>query len=121
MKLPIQYALLYPDRLELDTKRVDFFSLGAMTFERPDMETFRALPLAYRALKQGGNMPTVYNAANEYAVAKFLDHRISYLDITQLIEAAMMQVAMISDPTLEEILSTEQDTYCYLSELTGNG
>ena len=121
MKLPIQYALLYPDRLDLDTKRVDFFSLGAMTFERPDMETFRALPLAYRALKQGGNMPTVYNAANEYAVAKFLDHRISYLDITQLIEAAMMQVAMISDPTLEEILSTEQDTYCYLSELTGNG
>lgn len=116
MKLPIQYALLYPNRAELDTKRIDFFSLGTMTFERPDTETFRALPLAYTALKQGGNLPTVYNAANEYAVAKFLNHQISYLEITRMIESAMEQIAMVANPSLDEILTTEQETYRFLAK-----
>jgi len=118
MKLPIQYALLYPQRDSLNTKRVDFFTLGQMTFERPDTDTFRGLPLAYRALELGGNMPTVYNAANEYAVAKFLNHQISYLDITRLIEQSMEQIAVIQEPCLEEILYTEQETYRYLASLS---
>lgn len=118
MKLPIQYALLYPHRDSLNTKRVDFFALGQMTFERPDTDTFRGLPLAYRALELGGNMPTVYNAANEYAVAKFLNHQISYLDITRLIEQSMEQIAVIQEPCLEEILYTEQETYRYLASLS---
>lgn len=116
MKLPIQYALLYPNRDSLNTKRVDFFSLAQMTFEQPDTETFRGLPLAYEALKIGGNIPTVYNAANEYAVAKFLDHRTSYLNITKMIEQSMMKIAFIKNPTLDEILYTEQETYRYLEE-----
>lgn len=117
MKLPIQYALLYPDRASLDTKRVDFFALGQMTFEKPDTKTFRGLPLAYHSLKLGGNMPTVYNAANEYAVARFLDHKIAYLDITKMIERSMEAVALIQNPCLEEILYTEQETYRYLDGL----
>ncbi len=116
MKLPIQYALLYPERDSLDTKRVDFFQLAQMTFERPDTDTFRGLLLAYQALKRGGNIPTVYNAANEYAVAKFLDHKISYFDITRMIEEAMEQIALIENPNLEEILYTEQETYRFLEE-----
>jgi len=114
MKLPIQYALLYPERDSLDTKRVDFFALGQMTFEKPDKDTFKGLPLAYRALERGGNIPTVYNAANEFAVAKFLNHKISYLDITRMIEESMEKISLIQNPNLEEILSTEQETYCYL-------
>lgn len=117
MKLPIQYALLYPERDTLDTKRVDFFALGQMTFEKPDTETFRGLPLAYQALKCGGNQPTVYNAANEYAVAKFLNHQISYLDITNMIGQAMEEISFKEDPSLEEILFTEQETYQYLEKL----
>lgn len=114
MKLPIQYALLYPNRDTLDTKRVDFFSLAQMTFEKPDMDTFRGLPLAYYALERGGNIPTIYNAANEYAVARFLEHKISYLDITRMIEQSMESIALIQNPNLEEILYTEQETYRYL-------
>lgn len=116
MKLPIQYALLYPERDCLNTKRVDFFSLGTMTFERPDMETFQGLSLAYRALSAGGNLPTVYNAANEYAVAKFLNHQIAYLDIAKMIELSMEKICYIQNPSLEEILFTEQETYRYLEE-----
>jgi len=104
MKLPIQYALLYPERDCLSTKRVDFFSLATMTFERPDMETFQGLSLAYRALSTGGNLPTVYNAANEYAVAKFLNHQIAYLDIAKMIELSMEKLCYIQNPSLEEIL-----------------
>ena len=81
------------------------------------MDTFRGLPLAYHALKLGGNMPTVYNAANEYAVARFLDHKISYLDITRMIEQSMEEVAWIQNPGLDEILHTEQETYRYLDGL----
>lgn len=110
MKLPIQFALLYPDRSRLNNKRVDFFELGSMTFERPDTETFKALPLAYRALKTGGNMPTVFNAANEQAVAAFLDRKIGYLDITESIERAMDNISFVENPDLEQILECEKTT-----------
>ena len=89
MRLPIQYALYYPHRKELNTKRVDFFELGQITFEKPDMDTFKGLKLAYEASDRGGNIPTAFNAANELAVAKFLDRKIKYLDIPDIIEYAI--------------------------------
>lgn len=111
MKLPIQYALFYPDRRPMEGKRVDFFSLGQISFEKPDQETFRGLQLAYDAAKAGGSMPTVYNAANEKAVGLFLDRKISYLQIPELIEASMNRHKVIFSPTVEEILDTEQEAY----------
>lgn len=113
MKLPIQYALFYPDRCPMAGKRVDFFELGQMTFEKPDLETFTGLKLAYEAAQAGGSMPTVYNAANEKAVGLFLDRRISYLQITELIADAMSQHTKIVNPTVEEILETEKAVYDY--------
>ncbi len=115
MKLPIQYALFYPDRRPMDGKRVDFFALGNMTFEKPDTDTFKGLALAYRAAEIGGSMPTVYNAANEKAVALFLERKISYLQITDLIEESMGQHKNIENPTVEEILRTEQEVYEYIT------
>lgn len=117
MKLPIQYALLFPERKELNAGRVDFFSLGKLDFEKPDTDTFRALPLAYEALCRGGNVPTIYNAANEYAVAAFLDHRIGFLQITDWIEESMQKVSMIQNPGLDEILDTEKETYSLLNSI----
>ncbi len=119
MKLPIQYALFYPDRRYMEGKRVDLFELGQLTFEKPDTDTFIGLALAYRAARMGGSMPTVYNAANERAVQLFLDHRISYPGITRLIEAAMEGHELIADPTVEEILETEQRTYESISDFIG--
>lgn len=119
MKLPIQYALFYPDRRYMEGKRVDLFELGQLTFEKPDTDTFIGLALAYRAARMGGSMPTVYNAANERAVQLFLDHRISYPGITRLIEAAMEGHELIADPTVEEILETEQRTYEFISDFIG--
>lgn len=110
MKLPIQYALSYPDRRPMEGKRVDFYELGQLTFEKPDMETFRGLKLAYEAAQTGGSMPTVYNAANEKAVSLFLEKRISYLQITELIEAAMNNHKVIANPTVEDILQTEAES-----------
>lgn len=115
MKLPIQYALSYPDRKPMSGKRVDFFELGCITFEKPDLETFRGLKLAYRAATEGGSMPTVYNAANERAVALFLGRRISYLGITELIEDAMDHHRIILNPTVDDILAAEQETYEYIA------
>ena len=115
MKLPIQYALFYPDRKPMDGKRVNFYELGQMTFEKPDEENFPGLKLAYQAQESGGSMPTVYNAANEKAVGLFLDRKISYLQITELIEEAMAQHKVIANPTVEEILATEADVYEYIS------
>ncbi len=115
MKLPIQYALFYPDRRPMPGKRVDFFELGQLTFEKPDMDTFEGLKLAYRAAEAGGSMPTVYNAANERAVALFLDRRIKYLQIPELIGEAMERHAVIADPTVDDILSAEQQTYEYIA------
>lgn len=114
MKLPIQYALFYPDRVPLGNKRVDFFSLGQMTFEKPDMDTFAGLRLAYRASKEGGSMPTVYNAANEMAVKLFLEEKIKFLEIAELIEECMDVHSGISEPGVEEILFAESETYQYI-------
>ena len=115
MKLPIQYALFYPDRKPMDGKRVDLFELKQLTFEKPDSKTFTGLELAFRAAKQGGSMPTVFNAANEKAVALFLDKRITYLQIPELIGSAMEQHRVIPKPTVEQILETEMQTYEYIS------
>lgn len=111
MKLPIQYALYYPERRYLPGERLDFAKIGQITFEKPDVETFRGLPLALRAIKEGGSMPTVYNAANEKAVAKFLNREIGYLEITDIIEACMDEHKVILSPNLDEILNTEQAVY----------
>lgn len=114
MKLPIQYALFYPDRKPMEGRRVDFFELGQLTFEKPDPETFSGLGLAYRAAEEGGSMPTVYNAANEKAVALFLDRKLRYLQIPELIGEAMEHHARIADPTVDEILEAERQTYEYI-------
>lgn len=114
MKLPIQYALFYPDRRPMNGGRVDFFKLGQITFEEPDIETFRGLSLAYEAAAAGGSMPTVYNAANERAVRLFLDRRITYLEIPELIEASMRQHIIKENPDVEEILETEREVYEFI-------
>ena len=116
MKLPIQYALYYPERRKMSGKRLDLFELGSLTFERPDTKTFRGLALAYDAMRKGGSQPTVFNAANERAVAMFLDRRISYPQITEIIEDCMEHVAYISDPTLDQVLETEQAVYEYIGQ-----
>jgi len=111
MRLPIQYALYYPERKFLDGKRVNFYEISSITFEKPDMENFRALKLAYDAGRKGGSMPVVFNAANEQAVSMFLDRRIKYLDIVDIIEYAMNNHKYIDNPNLDEILGAEQETY----------
>lgn len=114
MRLPIQYALYYPKRRPLSGKRLDFYELSNLTFEKPDTETFEGLSLAMEAMKQGGNMPTVFNAANERAVALFLDRKIGFLEITEIIAESMNQVKYREQPSLEEILDTEQATYEFI-------
>lgn len=111
MKLPIQYALFYPDRRPMAGKRVDFYELGNITFERPDMETFTGLKLAMRAATEGGSMPTVFNAANEKAVSLFLNRKIRFLQIPEIIEMCMDAHRKIADPDVEAILKTEKETY----------
>lgn len=111
MRLPIQYALYYPERRYLEGERLDFRRLTQITFEEPDMETFEGLPLALRAARAGGSMPTVFNAANERAVAKFLKGDIRFLDIYEIIRASMERHPVIPEPGLEEVLQTEQETY----------
>ena len=110
MRLPIQYAITYPERTILSGKRIDFFELGKITFERPNFSELPGLSLAYEAIKQKGSMPTVYNAANECAVEKFLNREIPYLAITDLIEAAMGRHHRIENPSLSQILDTEAET-----------
>jgi len=117
MKLPIQYALFYPDRRVMHEKKLDFFELQHMTFEKPDMETFYGLKLAYEALKTGGNVPTIYNAANEKAVALFLEKKISYLQIPEMIERSMRNIAQVQNPDVAQILDTEAAVYEYISGL----
>lgn len=117
MKLPIQYALFYPDRRVMNEKKLDFFELQNMTFEKPDTETFYGLKLAYEALRSGGNVPTIYNAANEKAVALFLEKKISYLQIPEMIERSMCKIGKIENPNVEQILETENGVYEYISGL----
>lgn len=117
MKLPIQYALFYPDRRPMEGKKVDFYELGSLTFEKPDTETFRGLAMAYEALKAGGSMPTVFNAANERAVALFLDRKIRFLEIYDLIQGAMENHKVIKNPSVDEILEAEMESYEYIDAL----
>lgn len=114
MKLPIQYALYYPERRYLPGERLDFWKLTEITFEKPDMETFRGLQLAFDAAAAGGSMPTVYNAANERAVAKFLDRKIAYLQIPEIIGTCMEHHKVKENPSVEEILDTEQAVYEFI-------
>ena len=114
MKLPIQYALYYPERRFLPGERLDFWKLTEITFEKPDMETFAGLRLAFDAAAAGGSMPTVYNAANERAVAKFLDRKIAYLQIPEIIETCMEHHKVKENPSVEEILDTEQAVYEFI-------
>ncbi len=114
MHVPIQYALCYPNRFVSRTKRMNFLELSSIVFEKPDIETFRGLPLAMQAGKTGGSLPTVFNASNEAAVAEFLKGRIGFLDIYDVIESSMQRHRSIADPTLEEILEVEKDTYEYI-------
>lgn len=111
MRLPIQYALYEGERRYLDGERLDFARLASITFENPDMETFKGLPLAMQASKTGGSMPTVFNAANEKAVALFLNRKIGFSDIYEIIENAMNEHEVILNPTIEEIINIEQDVY----------
>lgn len=114
MRLPIQYALFYPERRELKGKRLDFRLLKELTFEEPDEVNFKGLPMAYRAIRAGGSMPTVFNAANERAVSKFLSKKISFLEILEIIEESMKIHKIIKNPSLEEILGIEQTTYEFI-------
>lgn len=111
MRLPIQYALYYPQRRYLSGERLDFAKLGTLTFEEPDVETFLGLPMAVEASRTGGSMPTVFNAANERAVAKFLRGEIGFLDIYDVIANAMERHRVIESPGLSQILETEAETY----------
>ncbi len=111
MRLPIQYAIYYPKRVYLDGKRLDFSRLSEITFQKPDMDTFCGLKYAYNAIRTGGTMPTVLNAANELAVAKFLNKKIKFLEIYEMIQECMESHTLIKNPTVEDILETEQWVY----------
>lgn len=110
MKLPIQYALTYPNRVPTNFKRFSFTDYPNLTFEKPDLETFRNLSLAYTALRQGGNMPCIVNAANEVAVAGFLDRKIGFLTMSSIIEECMQKINFIANPTLTDYLNTDKET-----------
>lgn len=120
MKLPIQYALYYPERRPMAGDRLDFWSMKEIVFEAPDMENFRGLSLAFQAGRAGGSVPTVLNAANEWAVAKFLNRELSFLEITDMIERAMGHHKKIEHPSLKQILETEAETYDWLESCRRN-
>ena len=110
MRLPIQYALAYPQRIKNNFKRFDFMDYPSLSFEKPDMDTFRNLALAYEALNQGGNMPCIINAANEVAVAGFLEDRLGFLNMTAVIETCMQKMSFIKKPQLADYLNTDKET-----------
>lgn len=116
MKLPIQLALTYPDRRYLAGERLDFAKLGSISFYEPDFENFQGLALAYRAGRDGGNRPTIYNAANEFAVSRFLDHKLSYLGIIEAIEASLESIPYVQAPDVNKILETESSVYEFLQK-----
>ena len=109
MRLPIQYALFYPKRYPMDTDKLNFYDIAKLTFEEPDMKTFRGLALAYKVAREGGNRAVVFNAANEVCVAKFLRDEIGFLDIYDGIEKALEKIRFIENPTLEEIIATKDE------------
>lgn len=114
MRIPISYALFYPNRKPIKSEYLDLFEVGQMTFEKPDLNAFKGLALAYKAMEQGGNIPTVLNAANEKAVAKFLNNEIRYVQIPEIIADCMENISYINNPNLDEILETEKLTYEYI-------
>lgn len=120
MKLPIQYALFYPDRRPMAGAKLDFYKISRLTFEKPDMETFSGLALALKAAETGGSMPTVFNAANEKAVSLFLNHKIRFLQIYELIEACMERHHKIENPDVNEILEAEAEAYDYIKHIIGD-
>jgi len=121
MRLPIQYALYYPERRFLPGGRLDFAALTQISFETPDMENFRGLGLAYEAGRRGGSLPAVFNAANEKAVAMFLRGQIGYLSIASLIEGAMKRHRIIENPAVDQILEAEQEAYEYIDSQVNSG
>lgn len=120
MKLPIQYALFYPDRKPMDGGRVDLCQISQLTFEKPDMETFAGLSMALAAAEAGGTMPTVFNAANERAVSLFLQKKIRFLQIYELIADCMSAHRIVNNPNVNEILEAEAETYDFIKQLTGD-
>src|SRR5690606_13326683 len=119
MKLPIQYALAYPQRIKNNFSRFDFFDYPELTFEQPDIQTFRNLALAYEALKQGGNMPCVLNAANEVVVAGFLNNEIGFTEMSDVIESCMEKIHFAATPTLQDYIETDQFSREYALQLMG--
>ncbi|MGN6178612.1 MAG: 1-deoxy-D-xylulose-5-phosphate reductoisomerase [Mucilaginibacter sp.] len=117
MKLPIQYAFTYPQRLKNNFKRFEFINYPNLTFEKPDMKTFRNLALAFDALNKGGNMPCIINAANEIAVSGFLNGHIGFLAMSDLIEACMQKMSFINEPSLEDYLNTDKETRAFAQNL----
>lgn len=109
MRLPIQYALAYPERLDSDFPRVDFFKLGTMTFEKPDMERFRNLAFAFEAIRKRGNMPCILNAANEVVVAEFLKDRVGFLQMSDIIEKTLIKTGFVSNPSYEDYVNTDAE------------
>ncbi|MEZ5034349.1 MAG: hypothetical protein R2796_05130 [Chitinophagaceae bacterium] len=117
MKLPIQYALAFPKRIKNDFPRMDFNKINTLTFEEPDVKTFRNLMLAWEALNKSGNMPCIMNAANEIAVYAFLRNRINFLDMTDVIEQTMATVPFIEQPTLEEYFESDGEARNFAADL----
>jgi len=120
MKLPIQFALGYPNRLKSDFPRFNFANYSSLTFEQPDLGTFRNLQLAFDALNRGGNMPCIINAANEVAVDAFLHDRVSFLGISDVIEAAMQRVSFVENPTYDDYVATDKETRRLATETIGS-
>ena len=114
MELPIQYALYYPERRKAPTGRLDLFKIGQLTFEKPDLKTFYGLRLAYQAMYMGGNAPTIYNAANELAVSMFLNEKIKFVEIPEIIQASIENVTVNKALTIDEILGTKNETEEYI-------
>jgi len=119
MKLPIQFALGYPRRLKSAFPRFNFMNFPQLTFEAPDNSTFRCLPLAVQAMKQGGNMPCTMNAANEIAVQAFLEKKISFINIPNLIENVMSKIGFVKEPSIDDYISTDRESRAYASEAAG--
>ena len=117
MKLPIQYALTYPQRIKTNFKRFSFADHANLTFEKPDIDTFRNLKLAFEAMEQGGNMPCIINAANEVAVAAFLQNETGFLAMSDIIESCMQQIAYIKNPSLHDYLNTDKETRIFAQNL----
>jgi len=120
MRLPIQYALSYPERLTSEFPRFDFLQFPTFTFEAPDVDTFHCLSLAYQAMEKGGNLPCIVNAANEIAVAAFLEEKIGFLDIPEVIEKTIQRIAFIQNPTLQDYVDTDRETRVQALEIASN-